>query len=244
MKRAIAIGISCVLLAGCAAGDPSSSPMISTPAGTTTTTTATVTTTTEVPTTTTTAIPTDADGYRVLEKAEDGAYYADGVLIVNKTYPLPDGYATDVQPEVMAAFEEMKAAAKEDNIRLIIVGGGGYRTYEKQYNIYNKALKNAGKAYADKWLARPNHSEHQSGYALDLNHANSNFNGTPAALWIAEHAPEFGFIIRYPKGKEDITGFGYESWHVRYVGKPLAQEITESGLCLEEYFNISSRYSY
>ena len=79
-------------------------------------------------------------------------------------------------------------------------------------------------------------------FAIDINNASTSFNGTREAKWIAAHCAEYGFILRYPKGKEKKTGFMYESWHVRYVGKDLAKKITKSGLCLEEYLGIDSYY--
>ncbi len=91
--------------------------------------------------------------------------------------------------------------------------------------------------------ARAGHSEHQTGLTIDCNDASDSFVGTPEAEWLAEHASEYGFIIRYPKGKEDITGYKYEPWHIRYVGKDLAQELDSSGLTLEEYFGIISEYA-
>ena len=100
----------------------------------------------------------------------------------------------------------------------------------------------SGRAAADTYSARPGHSEHQTGLAFDLNRAASSFEGTPAALWIEAHCAQYGFIVRFPKGKEAFTGFIYEPWHVRYVGQPLAQELTDSGLCLEEYYGLTSEY--
>ena len=99
-----------------------------------------------------------------------------------------------------------------------------------------------GQSEADTYSARPGHSEHQTGLALDINYADSWFDNTAEARWIAENCADYGFILRYPKGKEDKTGYMYESWHVRYVGKELARKVTDSGLCLEEYLGIDSYY--
>ncbi len=99
-----------------------------------------------------------------------------------------------------------------------------------------------GKAEADRYSARPGYSEHQSGLAMDLNSVDDSFAYTKEAKWIAENCSKYGFIIRYPKGKEPITGYIYEPWHVRYLGTELAEKVTTSGLTLEEYFGITSFY--
>jgi D-alanyl-D-alanine carboxypeptidase len=119
-----------------------------------------------------------------------------------------------------------------------------YRSYIDQYIIYNDYVKRDGQAAADRYSARPGHSEHQSGLAFDLNSLEQNFGETKEGIWLAEHCHEFGFIIRYPADKEEITGYMYEPWHIRYVGADLAKTLTESGQCLEEYFGIQSYYEY
>jgi D-alanyl-D-alanine carboxypeptidase len=91
--------------------------------------------------------------------------------------------------------------------------------------------------------ARPGHSEHQSGLCIDVNSTDFSFGSTAEAAWLEEHCAEYGFIIRFPEGKEDITGYEYEPWHIRYVGVETAQEITAQGLCLEEYLNVTSDYA-
>ena len=171
----------------------------------------------------------------------NGITYVNGILIANKTYDLPSTYNPGgILPEAQAAFNEMKAAAARDGLNLWICSG--FRDYWTQYNLYWNYVNRDGQWAADTYSARPGHSEHQTGLAIDINDASSNFNGTPAAKWIAAHCTEYGFIIRYPYGKQDKTGFMYEPWHVRYVGKDLAKKITASGLCLEEYLGIDSYY--
>ena len=96
---------------------------------------------------------------------------------------------------------------------------------------------------ADQYSARAGHSEHQSGLAFDVNFAGYAFNGTREAIWLEKNCHKYGFIIRYPSGKESITGYNYESWHCRYVGKELAKELTESGQTLEEFYGLTSKYS-
>ncbi len=172
---------------------------------------------------------------------DDGCTYIDGVLIANKSYPLPEGYAPGgLLPTVVEAWHAMVAAAKADGISLWIVSG--YRSYQTQETLYNNYVARNGKAEADTYSARPGHSEHQTGLAFDINEISYAFGESAAGKWVAEHAAEYGFIIRYPKEKQAITGYVYEPWHLRYLGTELAMDVVESGLCLEEYFNIDSAY--
>ncbi len=171
----------------------------------------------------------------------DGCTYIDGILIANKSYALPEGYAPGgILPTVMEAWSAMVAAAKEDGISLWIISG--YRSYETQEAVYNNYVANNGQADADTYSARPGHSEHQTGLAFDINQISYSFGETPAGKWVAEHAAEYGFIVRYPQEKQHITGYIYEPWHLRYLGTELAMDVFESGLCLEEYLNIDSAY--
>lgn len=172
---------------------------------------------------------------------DDGCTYIDGVLIANKSYPLPEGYAPGgLLPTVVEAWNAMVAAAKEDGISLWIVSG--YRSYQTQETLYKNYVARNGQAEADTYSARPGHSEHQTGLAFDINEISYAFGESAAGQWVAEHAAEYGFIIRYPKDKQEITGYVYEPWHLRYLGTDLAMDVVESGLCLEEYFNIDSAY--
>jgi D-alanyl-D-alanine carboxypeptidase len=177
----------------------------------------------------------------VLHTPEGEITYIEGVLIANKTYALPSDYDPGVDPTAKSALSKMIAAAKKDGIKLWICSG--YRDYDLQSRLYNNYVKKDGKEKADTYSARPGHSEHQSGLAFDLNRTDSSFNGTPEALWIAANAHKYGFIVRYPEGKMDITGYKYEPWHVRYLGVELATSVYESGLTLEEYLGIDSVYA-
>lgn len=195
-------------------------------------TTPTVTTKAEV---TTEPVP----AHKIEQK--DGIWYVDGVLIANKSYPLPEDYNPGkLLPEAEEAFKKMQSDAARDGIKLTIVSG--FRSYNRQKNLYNSYVNKDGKAEADRYSARPGYSEHQSGLAMDLNSVDDSFAYTKEAKWIAENCSKYGFIIRYPKGKEPITGYIYEPWHVRYLGTELAEKVTTSGLTLEEYFGITSFY--
>ena len=176
----------------------------------------------------------------------DGVTYIDGVLIVNKTYALPETYAVMRDDAAFAALCRMFSDAKTAGVPLKVASG--YRSYYDQRYIYNGYVAANGQAAADRFSARPGHSEHQSGLAYDVDNPDSNsllqsFGNTPAGIWLAENCHKYGFIIRYPQGKEHLTGYMYEPWHVRYLGVELATEVYESGLCLEEFFGITSAYA-
>lgn len=178
---------------------------------------------------------TTDDGY------PDEPTYINGILIVNKTYPLPKDYNPGaLEEKVLQAFYVMQDDAEEFGLNIYI--SSGFRSFEDQYRIYNNYVESYGKEAADTFSARAGYSEHQSGLAFDLNSIDDSFAETAEGVWVAANAYKYGFIIRYPKGKEDITGYKYESWHLRYVGTELATELYNSDMTLEEYCNISSAY--
>lgn len=166
--------------------------------------------------------------------------YIDGIIIANKTYALPRDYDPGVNPEAQSAFDEMQQAAADEGLNIYI--SSGYRSYDYQSGLYDRYVQKSGKAEADRYSARPGHSEHQTGLAFDLNTIDWDFEDTDEFDWVYEHCVEYGFIIRYPKGKEDITGYMYEPWHLRYLGKDTARKVYDSGLTLEEYLGITSVY--
>ena len=171
----------------------------------------------------------------------DGITYVNGILIANKTYALPADYDPGrILPEAQSAFDTMKADAAKEGISLSIVSG--FRSYAYQGQLYSGYVNRDGKAAADTYSARAGHSEHQTGLAMDINNAGSGFNNTKEAKWLAANCVKYGFIIRYPLGKEDITGYQYESWHIRYLGRELAKEVADSGLTLEEFLCIDAKY--
>ena len=173
----------------------------------------------------------------------NGVTYIDGIVIVNKSYPVPKSYAPGLLPEVNTAYLDMKKAAAADGIS--IWARNSYRSYWTQKYIYEGYVSQRGRAAADRFSARPGYSEHQAGVAMDLNSLSFSFGETATGKWIANHCVEYGFILRYPKDKEAITGYMYEPWHVRYVGTELAQELylgDGNFLTLEEYFGITSTY--
>lgn len=136
--------------------------------------------------------------------------------------------------EAAMSIEELFKTAKSDGINLI--GTSAYRSYKTQVKIMNKNIKEKGLDYANNYVALPGKSEHQTGLAIDVTNETRCFDKTSLeAQWLANNAYRFGFILRYPEKKENITGYNYEPWHVRYVGKEAAKEIYNRDLTLEEY---------
>ncbi|MGZ4135372.1 MAG: M15 family metallopeptidase [Tumebacillaceae bacterium] len=144
-----------------------------------------------------------------------------------------------MRKDMAEALEKMIAAAKKDGVGL--AGVSAYRSYNTQKSLFNYYVQTQGEEHARRYSAVPGTSEHETGLAIDLSGstgkcaADDCFGGTPEANWIATHCADYGFIVRYPQGKESITGYAYEPWHVRYVGVDVAKEITSKGLTLEEY---------
>ncbi len=199
---------------------------------------------------------TTSKGFKITEI--NGVTYIDDVMMVNKTYSLPSDYMpvdTVESPEgktntcnkcinkiAYKSFLNMQADAKAVGLNIYIASG--YRPYVSQNKIYNNYIKRDGKKAADTYSARPGYSEHQSSYAFDLNSINDSFAKTDEGKWVNNNAYLYGFIIRFPKGKSDYTGYKYESWHLRYVGYDLAKKLYNDGdwLSLEEYFEVNSKY--
>lgn len=171
----------------------------------------------------------------------NGITYVDGIMIVNKSYNLPSDYDPGLDEITNEAFEQLKADAAEEGLDIYI--GSSYRDYDYQVEIYNNYSDLYGWEQADTFSARPGFSEHQTGLTIDCNTIDDAFGDTAEAKWLAEHCAEYGFIIRFPEGKEDITGYKYEPWHIRYVGVEDATKINELGVCLEEYLGVDSVYA-
>lgn len=214
---------------------------------TTTTATTTTSTTTRKTTTKASANNSSTEGLKII----------DGILIVNKSYPLPKGYVPKntyndatgkrycsdcIDKDAYSEYKQMKADATALGLNIWIQSG--YRSYELQETLYNNYVNRDGKLAADTYSARPGYSEHQTGLAFDLNSISDDFQYTNEGKWVSENAWKYGFILRYPKSKESITGYKYESWHLRYVGKDLASKLYNNGdwITLEEHFNLTSQY--
>lgn len=188
--------------------------------------------------------------------------------LVNREYPLPEDFVPEglITPDVRFPFSDttidkakMTPEAGEalallfdaayDEAQLTLYGVSAYRSYARQYTIYATNLVTQGIAHTNRYSAAPGRSEHQTGLAIDISCASEGFGlettfaDTPEGIWVAENAHRFGFILRYPKDKEDITGYNYEPWHLRYVGTELAGYLFETGLTLDEYYGVPSALS-
>jgi len=177
---------------------------------------------------------------RALDPADVQPTYIDGILIVNKTYGIPSWFGDGLTAETQAAFESMRAEAASLGLSLVI--SSGFRSYWSQQAIYDRYVAADGQAEADRYSARPGHSEHQTGLAFDLNTIDEAFGYTPEGQWVRDNAHRFGFIVRYPPGKEAVTGYIWEPWHLRYLGVDAATRVVQSGLSLEEYLGVTSSY--
>ncbi len=172
--------------------------------------------------------------------------------LINKFNWLPHNYKPDdlvlinsnsarkiyLRKEAAEAFEKMRKDALDFDIKFVVFSG--YRSYETQQKLYSQKYKK-DKLRAIKGTAYPGSSEHSSGFAMDISYNNNfpkDFYSTPQGFFLDENAHKYGFILRYPEGKEHITNYKYESWHYRYVGVKLAKELKKKGITLEEYYGV------
>lgn len=169
--------------------------------------------------------------------------YKSGVLVVNKKYGLPSNYNPGMNAIAQRSANAMLADAKKQGIDLQAIST--YRSYSYQAQLYANYIEKYGQNEADRFAAKPGFSEHQTGLAFDFGGKNNNanwlegtFGNTKEGEWLAANAHKYGFILRYPKGKESITGYMYEPWHFRYIGGNIAAKVKASGLTLEEYLGV------
>lgn len=191
--------------------------------------------------------------YNFYENTEVTDITKDTLMIVNKHYKIPDnykpknlvyvddweyGYWNLIRADVYEEFKKMSKEAKKDNVTLFIASP--YRSYNDQKVLYDSYVANDGVKNADTYSARPGYSEHHTGLAMDLipefGLELDTFEDSAGFKWMQENAHKYGFILRYPKDKEYITGYIYEPWHYRYVGIDVATTIKNEGLTFEEYY--------
>ncbi len=161
-------------------------------------------------------------------------YVPENLQTVDKKYSSKTLQLVDYAKE---AFEELSEAAAKENYTVLAMSS--YRSYQYQYNLYNRYVSTDGVEAADTYSARPGYSEHQTGLAVDVYNGKedfTNFEKTKEYNWMQDNAYKFGFILRFPKDKVLETGYDYESWHYRYVGKEIAKYIHDNNLCFEEYY--------
>ena len=173
-------------------------------------------------------------------------------VVVNKKHKLPSTYVPDLtevtggqmRPDAAQAITSQLFKANEAGVGMKIISS--YRSYSTQVTTYQKWVNQQGQAEADRSSARPGHSEHQTGLAVDLGNPDGSCNllecfGSGAqGIWLANNAHTYGFIIRYPDGKESLTGYQYEPWHIRYVGVDIATAIYQSGQTLDQYYSVEA----
>lgn len=195
----------------------------------------------------------DNQGKETINKPDDI------LVLVNKDRNLSSDYKPNdlIIPNVRFSFEgndQKKYLRKEaaealeelfkegDNEEIVLYAVSGYRSYARQEVLFNNKVNKIGEEAANKLVARPGQSEHHTGLAMDVSSKSvkfslvEKFGETDEGKWLKENAHKFGFIIRYPKEKVEITKYSYEPWHIRYVGKEVAAEIYEKNITLEEYF--------
>lgn len=160
-------------------------------------------------------------------------YVPENLKSLSSTYALSNMKMVE---EAANAFESLSKDASKENYKIIAMST--YRSYEYQVDLYNKYVKSDGKDAADTYSGRPGNSEHQTGLAVDVYNQTetyTNFEKTKEYNWMQENAYKYGFILRFPKDKENETGYEFESWHYRYVGKDIAKYIHKHNITLEEY---------
>lgn len=185
-------------------------------------------------------------------------------LLVNRSHPLPQDFvpADLVEPDIpfdapaghekrllaapaARAAKDLFDTARQE--RLCLWGISGYRSYDRQKSIWQQRLRETSQSYVNLYIAPPGTSEHQTGLALDVScpavccQLTESFAETAEGAWLKKNAPLFGFTLRYPKGKENITGYAWEPWHIRYVTRSLALYLALTGLTLEEYMQLHAR---
>lgn len=142
-----------------------------------------------------------------------------------------------LEEEAAYAYESMCVDLINKGLNISITSA--YRSYDEQKELYNTYLKLYGKSYVDKYVAIPGCSEHQTGLAVDLESLEYDiFKNSQEYLWVKENSYKYGFIIRYQKGREKITGYSAEEWHIRYVGKKTAEYIYKNNITFEEYYDL------
>lgn len=172
-----------------------------------------------------------------------GILYVDGVMIVNKSFGLPEDYGDGLTAETIRAYDRLAYWAYQAGYTLDTVTE--FRSYSQQARLFEYWSVEMGEGPDTMSTVRPGHSEHQTGLALDVGSSYTEFADTPEGKWLNDNCWKYGLIMRYPKDKENVTGCSFEPWHVRYVGEELAEKLYNKGnwITLEEYFGVPSRYA-
>lgn len=216
--------------------------------------TTTTTSTTTGPSTTTTTEPPEVPTCSADDSPVDGDPLADwATIVVDPRRRLPQDFeppdlkrvtldATNgdirIRELVVSDLTKMLQAAHDNGSPLTLVSG--YRSHSRQETLYERRVDAVGEEATGETLAKPGHSEHQLGTAVDvltpgMTDLNADFGDTPAGQWVAKNAHKYGFVVSYPKGTQDTTCYGYEPWHIRYVGRDVAEKIVDSDLTSREW---------
>ncbi len=163
----------------------------------------------------------------------NGVTTVGGVIIVNKAITISPDYGNGLTAETEAALERMRRAS---GYEMPVISG--FRDYETQVAVFENWCTKNGIEEAERFSSRPGHSEHQTGLTVDVTSTADDFAYTDEARWIGDNCYKYGFIVRYPKGKEEITGYIHEPWHLRYLGESTAKLVHDSGLTLEEFLGV------
>lgn len=179
---------------------------------------------------------TDGENTEGLMDRKSGSY-----IVFDATVSLD----RDIIDDVNRFFDDFESVYGETDVMMAC----GYRSYFQQVQLYSNEIENAGEDEAERWVAPPGYSEHQTGYAFDLDltvegQSGLKFDGEGIYSWLDENCGNYGLIVRYKEGKEDITGYAFEPWHFRYVGQPHSTYMENSGLTLEEYLDLIAGHSY
>lgn len=195
-------------------------------------------------------------GFTVSKKAYPVTYTLeqakDNLIVINKKHALPPEYIPELiewdgirlRSDAMEAYKKLISGAQNDGVYLYAISS--YRSYQDQDRLFSDYVKQDGQAKAETYSARPGHSEHQSGLAVDVGLPSGNCKlmicmaETKEGRWLSNNSYKYGFIIRYPEGKEVETGYQFEPWHLRFVGNDVAGWVYESGYTLDSYFGITA----
>lgn len=185
--------------------------------------------------------PSDITVITNKERALPSDFIPDDLVVPDVPFPFDEFHPKkQLRKEAADALEDLFRNAQEANCNLYALSG--YRSYKTQETLFNESINIEGYDHANKFLAKPGYSEHQTGLSMDVTTEDVDFDvvqefeNTKEGKWLKHNCHKYGFIIRYPKDKEDITKYSYEPWHIRYVGEDISEVMNEENLCLEEFY--------
>lgn len=162
--------------------------------------------------------------------------YINGVLLVNKKFGLPKSFGSGPDSRAEEALKKLQKGAQDAGYTIPVISG--FRSYSFQETLFKEYIARDGIENANTYSARAGHSEHQTGLSFDVGEIDTRYGSTKEGQWLEANCAEYGFIIRYNKGKESVSGYRYEPWHIRYVGEEVAKVVMQENITLEEYLGI------